>query len=282
METLQVDRREVLKGALALLAGPLLPNLAIAREREEVAARIRDFLPYQHPSFGREQHEDFHAYLETRHGFAENPTLKRFHSDPSKVYVNENAGESIHITGVNLDIADPYVEMIWVLAPAYTDERGQKVVAHVPFEHEHCNQDESFEGLEGRLIATLDGEQFEFEGTQCFTAHAGQEHIAWNPSAQPLAMRVQYRPAYGEDGESSLMAYWGFVNNPDRTDEQGRPKNKLLLGALTDHLRPQSAISGISPFLVRLAAPLLNHPLNPKEVCALYRELTGRVHPLAA
>lgn len=280
-EASDLSRREAILGLGSLMATSILPKSVMAAERNEVRRKmgLPEFHTYQNPQFGRAEHEAFHAQLEKEYAFAVDTTLTRWNSDPTKVYVNEKAGESIHITGVNL--AKGYVEMIWVLAPAYRNEKGEKVVAHVPFEHQHSNQAEEFEKISGELAARVNGVILEGEDTEFFVAHPEDDHIAWNSNTEPLAMRVRYSPGFDQDGERALMVYWGFVNEASRVKEKGQPANFALLGALNAHLAPQAIPSKMPTFLPEVAKPFLVNSLNRKQVADLYRELTKEEHPLA-
>lgn len=275
-----LSRREALTGFLGLAATVTLPQSVMAAERNETrrAVGLPEFPTYSNPNFGRKEHEAFHASLEAEHGFARDPRLKRWNADPARVYVNENAGESIHITGVNLE--ENYVEMVWVLAPSYRDENGNEIVAHVPFEHQHGNQDEVFEKISGDVTAQVNGVLMQGTETDFFTAHAEDDHIAWNPGTEPLAMRVRYYPGFGQDGERALMVYWGFVDDVERTKAEGQPVSFPLLGALNMHLGPQALASDMPKWLPALARPFLINPLDRAKVATLYRELTGEEHPL--
>lgn len=274
------SRREALAGLAALFVSTL-PKPALAAERNQTRRQmdLPEFPTYENSQFGRKEHEAFHAQLEAEHRFSEEPGLTRWNSTPSQVYVNEKAGESIHITGVNVE--EGYAEMIWVLAPAYTNEAGKKVMAHVPFEHEHGNQAEDFEKIQGEVTALVNGVLMEREETDFFTAEPQDDHIAWNPENKPLAMRVRYTPGFEQDGERALMVYWGFVNDPSRVKEQGQPANFPLLGALTGHLKPEALASNMPKILPKIASPFLINDFNRKKIAALYKELTNEDHPLA-
>ncbi|QQR54492.1 hypothetical protein IPG41_04820 [Candidatus Peregrinibacteria bacterium] len=279
-----LSRREALVGLLATFAMASAPKsaaAAISKQIDETREQLTlpTFIKYENPAFGRAEHEAFHKELEARYGFAKDPHLTRWTSNPEQVYVNKNAGESIHIVGVNLK--ENYAEMVWVLAPAYINAEGQRVLAHVPFEHIHSNQEEQFEKLCGEVNAQVNGVILQAEKTDFFSALPEDDHIAWNSGATPLAMRVRYYPAFGRDGERALMTYWGLVNEPERTTDTGAPKNFALLGALNAHLGPQALATGMPAFLPKVAHPFLVNPLNRKEVCDLYRELTGEEHPEA-
>ncbi len=276
------SRREALIGLSSILAAAALPNAALASERNEVRKQmgLPEFPMYDNPAFGRAEHEAFHAQLEGDYGFADDADLTRWNSSPSKVYVNEKAGESIHITGVNLK--EGYVEMIWVLAPAYKNEEGKDVVAHVPFEHEHSNQAEEFELISGGVVARVNGVILQGAETEFFTAQPEDDHIAWNPNAEPLAMRVRYTPGFDQDGERALMVYWGFVNDASRVKAQGQPVDFALLGALNAHLAPKALASNMPKFLPEVVKPFLVNPANRVKVATLYSELTGEEHPSAS
>jgi hypothetical protein len=274
-----LSRREALRGVAALFASATLPGTALASEIDRVREKLSlpDFETYKNPEFTRAEHEALHAAIEARFQFAQDPKLTRWNADPSRVYVNEKAGESIHITGVNLE--ENYAEMIWVLAPAYTNENGKQVVAHVPFEHEHTNQTEEFEKIQGEVSARVNGVVLDGEETDFFVAEPEDDHIGWNPGAEPLVMRVRYYPAFGQDGERALMTYWGLVDDPSRTKAHGQPADFALLGALNRHLKPQALASGMPKFLPEVADPFLVTPLNRGKVAALYRELTNEEYP---
>jgi mannose-6-phosphate isomerase-like protein (cupin superfamily) len=269
-----MNRRELLTG----MAGLAFVGRAEARETAPNAVELvqQHFnARYAHPSFGRAEHVAYHRYLQDQYALAERPGLKRWNSTPEKVYVNEAAGESITILGVS----EQGAEMLWVLAPAYADDRGRKVVAHVPFEHRHSNQAEVFCGLEGSLRASLNGKLFEFSGRDTFTAQAEDDHVAWNVGAQPLAMHVRYAPSFGQDGERALMTYWGYVNDPRRVTNAGAPRDFLEMAALNHHLGPQASVSNMPAWIPRLARPLITATARSPRVRALYKELTGEDSP---
>ncbi len=276
-----LSRREALIGLTGLLSVTALPHPVLAAERHKTrqAIALPDFSRYTHPSFGRKQHEELHPRIEREYGFSQEPGLTRWNSNPSRVYVNEPAGESIHITGIHLE--EDYTEMIWVLAPAYTNQEGKQVFAHVPFEHQHTNQAESFERIQGRVTARVNGALLKENDSDFFVAEPEDDHIAWNPGEEPLVMRVRYTPGFAQDGERALMVYWGFVDEADRVKAEGQPKNFALLGALNAHLRPQALASGMPKMLPQLAHPFLINPMNRNKVADLYKELTHEKHPHA-
>ncbi len=270
-----LSRREALTGLSALLAVSTFPSAQAAEltlQQKRTRSRLR-FPTYENPRFGRAEHEAYHRYLEEQYAFAEDPELTRWNSDPSHIFVNEHAGESIHITGVNRK--QNYAEMIWVLAPAYTNDQGEQCRAHVPFEHRHVNQSEEFEKYEGDVVAQINGQRIQGDQTDFFVAQPHDDHIGWNPAIEPLAMRVRYHPGFDRDGERSMLVYWGFVNNASRIGEQGQPTDFALLGALSSHLGPQAVSTGMPEFLPRIARPFLVNPANQNRLARLYHELTG-------
>ena len=172
MHAPEFSRREVLKGGLSAV---VLPHLGSGLTR-----------PYQ-SSF---DHLAFHREIAAV--YADNPHLTRQHSSPEIVYINEKCGESIRITGVCPKTN--VVEMIWVLATA-----DGTAIAGIPFEHRHLNQDEIFHPLEGEVLAVIEDVPQSYGAGEHFTVKAGQNHVGWNASRDPLAVRVEYTPAM--DGE---------------------------------------------------------------------------------
>ena len=61
--------------------------------------------------------------------------------------------------------------------------------------HAHPGMEERWEVLEGRAAFEIDGVSLESEPGSWVIAPQGRPHLAWNPSDEPVRLRIEMRPA---------------------------------------------------------------------------------------
>jgi len=61
--------------------------------------------------------------------------------------------------------------------------------------HAHPGMEERWEVLAGRAAFEVDGVTVEAEPGSWVVAPPGRPHLAWNPTAQPVHIRIEMRPA---------------------------------------------------------------------------------------
>ena len=62
-------------------------------------------------------------------------------------------------------------------------------------EHVHPEMEERYEVLEGRAAFRIDGVERTAEAGEQVTVPPGTRHLAWNPTDDPVRLRVEFRPA---------------------------------------------------------------------------------------
>ena len=67
---------------------------------------------------------------------------------------------------------------------------GRRALAHV-----HPGMEERWEVLEGRAQFTIDGQTHHATAGEVVVAPAGTRHLAWNPTDEPVRLRIEMRPA---------------------------------------------------------------------------------------
>lgn len=91
-----------------------------------------------------------------------------------------------------------------------------------PPAHLHPGQDESFEVLEGRLRAKVDGEQLEVGAGETLEISAGSAHQMWNPAEEPARVRWSTRPGLRTERWfrelDSIFAEDGAIANGEEVD----------------------------------------------------------------
>jgi mannose-6-phosphate isomerase-like protein (cupin superfamily) len=66
---------------------------------------------------------------------------------------------------------------------------------HRAAEHCHPGMEERWEVLEGRAAFRVDGVEVEGGPGTVVTAPKGRRHVAWNPTDEPVRLRIEMRPA---------------------------------------------------------------------------------------
>lgn len=61
--------------------------------------------------------------------------------------------------------------------------------------HAHPGMEERWEVLEGRAAFEVDGVAIEAGPGSTVVAPPGRPHLAWNPTSQPVRLRIEMRPA---------------------------------------------------------------------------------------
>jgi quercetin dioxygenase-like cupin family protein len=96
---------------------------------------------------------------------------------------------------------------------------------HRALEHVHPGMEERFEVLEGRAAFRIDGIEVEASAGSVVVAPRGRRHLAWNPTDQPVRLRIEMRPALrwrefttrffrGDDPAALLVEYAEEVRLP--------------------------------------------------------------------
>jgi len=73
---------------------------------------------------------------------------------------------------------------------------------HRAMEHLHPIMEERFEVLEGRAAFRIDGVEIEAAAGSVVVAPPGRRHVAWNPTDEPVRLRIEMRPA---------LRWWTFT-----------------------------------------------------------------------
>jgi mannose-6-phosphate isomerase-like protein (cupin superfamily) len=66
---------------------------------------------------------------------------------------------------------------------------------HRALEHVHPRMEERWEVLEGRAAFRVDGVEVEGGPGTVVVAPPGRRHLAWNPTDEPVRLRIEMRPA---------------------------------------------------------------------------------------
>lgn len=66
---------------------------------------------------------------------------------------------------------------------------------HRAVEHVHPIMEERFEVLSGRAAFRIDGVEIDATAGTVVTAPPGRRHVAWNPTDEPVRLRIEMRPA---------------------------------------------------------------------------------------
>jgi mannose-6-phosphate isomerase-like protein (cupin superfamily) len=66
---------------------------------------------------------------------------------------------------------------------------------HRAVEHVHPEMQERWTVIEGRAAFRIGDEELELRAGEWVTAPAGVRHIAWNPTEDPVRLRIEMRPA---------------------------------------------------------------------------------------
>jgi mannose-6-phosphate isomerase-like protein (cupin superfamily) len=66
---------------------------------------------------------------------------------------------------------------------------------HRAIEHLHPEMEERWAVIEGRAAFRIGGEELELGRGEWVVAPAGTRHLAWNPTDEPVRLRIEMRPA---------------------------------------------------------------------------------------
>jgi mannose-6-phosphate isomerase-like protein (cupin superfamily) len=84
-------------------------------------------------------------------------------------------------------------------------------------EHVHPEAEERYEVVEGRAAFKVGGEETTAGPGEVVTVPPGTPHLAWNPTADPVRLRVEFRPALRwEEFVERLFALTPVTGPPDR------------------------------------------------------------------
>ena len=90
---------------------------------------------------------------------------------------------------------------------------------HRALEHLHPGMEERWHVLEGRAAFRVDGVEVEAPAGSVVVAPPGRRHLAWNPTDEPVRLRIEMRPAlrwrefttrlFRGDDPAALLAEYG-------------------------------------------------------------------------
>lgn len=83
-------------------------------------------------------------------------------------------------------------------------------------EHVHPEAEERYEVIEGRAAFRVAGEQTEAGPGETVTVPPGTPHFAWNPTDDPVRLKVEFRPALRwEEFVERVFALTPVTGKPD-------------------------------------------------------------------
>jgi len=97
------------------------------------------------------------------------------------VFVNPLTGERVEVISETPELLAMAVE--W-------PRPGQRAAAHI-----HPGMEETWRVLEGRAAFLIDGVETELGAGEQISAPPGAAHLAWNPTEDPVRLRIEMRPA---------------------------------------------------------------------------------------
>ena len=140
----------------------------------------------------------------------------------SSVLENPVTGERIEFLRTSADTGGELLE----LEDTWT-RRG-----HRTREHSHPGMEERFEVLSGTAAFRIAGEERTAGPGEIVVVPAGTAHLAWNPTDEPVRLRVEFRPA---------LRWQAFVEEifalaaAGRVDERGVPEPAELARLLREY-----------------------------------------------
>src|SRR5689334_19726156 len=104
---------------------------------------------------------------------------------PGETVVNPASGERVTFVRTAADTAGELlgVELVW-------PRPGQRAPAHV-----HPEMEERYEVLEGTAAFRVGDEERTAGPGDVVTVPPGTTHLAWNPTDDPVRLKVEFRPA---------------------------------------------------------------------------------------
>jgi quercetin dioxygenase-like cupin family protein len=97
------------------------------------------------------------------------------------VIENSSTGEQVEIVSETIELLSMLVS--WI-------RPGHRAVRHLD-----PQMQERWEVLEGRAAFEMDGVLVDATVGTVVTAHPGQPHVAWNPTAEVVRLRIEMRPS---------------------------------------------------------------------------------------
>ena len=83
-------------------------------------------------------------------------------------------------------------------------------------EHVHPEAEERYEVIEGTAAFRVGGEELKADPGEVVTVPPGTPHLAWNPTSEPVRLKVEFRPALRwEDFVERLFALMPVTGRPD-------------------------------------------------------------------
>jgi uncharacterized RmlC-like cupin family protein len=100
---------------------------------------------------------------------------------PGDVFRNRRSGERVKVVSRTDDLL--VLDDIWALP------------GHRAAEHVHPRMEERFTVLEGKVWVRVDGYDHELSAGDTLAVAPGSSHIAFNPTPDPVRLRLEFRPA---------------------------------------------------------------------------------------
>lgn len=102
-----------------------------------------------------------------------------------EIAVNEATGERVTFVQTAADTGGELLELelVW-------PRPGQRAPAHV-----HPEMEERYEVLEGTAAFRIGEEERTARAGEVVTVPPGTRHLAWNPTEEPVRLKVEFRPA---------------------------------------------------------------------------------------
>jgi mannose-6-phosphate isomerase-like protein (cupin superfamily) len=98
-----------------------------------------------------------------------------------RVFENQRTGERVEVISESPEL----------LALSVTWPRpGQRALPHI-----HPSMEETWHVLSGRAAFVIDGVELELGANEHVVASPGIAHLAWNPTEEPVELRIEMRPA---------------------------------------------------------------------------------------
>jgi len=136
-------------------------------------------------------------------------------AEGNPVFENPRTGERVEVLSETPELLT--MSVTW-------PRPGQRAAPHV-----HPVMEETWRIIEGRAAFLIDGVESELGPDESITASPGTRHLAWNPTEEPVELRIEMRPALrwseftrrffaGEDPAALLAEFREEIRLP-------RPKN---------------------------------------------------------
>ena len=96
------------------------------------------------------------------------------------VFVNPRSGERIEVVSLSGELL--VLDTVW-------PQPGHRAAEHV-----HPRMEETFTVLAGKACVIVDGEDHELGEGDSLAVPPGASHVAYNPTAGPVHLRLEFRP----------------------------------------------------------------------------------------